>query len=149
MRLWPILLLSFACGDLPTGAVEIPAEVVQEAARAWSAVGLPRPKCAPPLWLRVGFEEFHTVCVYRSCADPDLAEQTCAHGCTNMWSWAEPVGYFAGEAHNPQLRFMSEAETQIHETWHVWSACTLGTADAAHTNRTIWRDAWQIVLDDQ
>lgn len=149
MRLWPIFLLLLACGDLPTGAAPIPAAAVQEAARAWSAVGLPRPKCAPPLWLHVDLDELESVCHLPACARPGLRAGTCAHGCTSLYAWAEPVAYYAGPTHNPRLIPWTEAETQIHETWHVWSECTLGSADGAHANARIWRDAWQIVLDDQ
>lgn len=122
--------------DMPSNIAGIGEEVKVAAREEWMDKMGVEPKCAEPVWSTVSVEEFRHFCKQPSCVETGAAP--CAHACTR-WINNIAFGVYAGEVPvGSGVWFMSEQTSKIHETFHVWSKCTLGTADAGHVNPKVW-----------
>jgi hypothetical protein len=114
---------------------------VLAAEQAWMLAGLPNPRgCEVPRWATVDADELEERCApLAACARglDHLIKPQCVIACTSL---DEMTAYYSGP---PGRGFVpvTERETQIHETFHVWSACVFGRPDTWHQNTRIWEDA--------
>jgi hypothetical protein len=119
-------------------ATRLDADLVTAAHAEWMSWGLPDPAACPvPREEIVTSEEFSSACNGReSCFEH--ATETCAWACTVHAETRDPVLVRVDAEVPADADEHTPDHERVHETYHVWSHCVLGTIDFDHSNGRIW-----------